>query len=445
MTDDPKPRRPFGERDSDERQLPFGARPGSRRPADAHPPRSRPEPPSEPPADNPSLIDLDSTPTPAVEGEQPPPFDLGAWTVSLDEPAEALDDEPAVQDEPDDAPPIIAARSRRGSVKPEASRLKKTPVPQEPEFESYPQAEAAAAVEKAAQQVAEQRRQIVIRFGVVLRSMGAMLGAAAVIATLFTWWTPTAFLPSESVDQLSLALATQSSQEILVTFVPTLTPLGSDNAGAGGRLNNIGIVSGHRGIHPVSGLPDSGAVCADGLTEQAVVEEVSVQVAGLLTDYGYRVDILDEFDARLQDYRALAMVSIHADSCEYINELATGFKVASFIASQTPDADRRLVGCLINRYGDTTNMPFHANTVTRDMTEYHSFAEIAPETPGAIVEIGFMYLDRELLTTHADVVALGVARGILCYLRDEPIGGETATPVTTPTEPPALPTETRIP
>jgi hypothetical protein len=41
-----------------------------------------------------------------------------------------------------------------------------------------------------------------------------------------------------------------------------------------------------------------------------------------------------------------------------------------------------------------------------------------------------MYLDRELLTGSPEVVALGVARGILCYLRDEPVDTTSVPPTT---------------
>jgi N-acetylmuramoyl-L-alanine amidase len=226
-------------------------------------------------------------------------------------------------------------------------------------------------------------------------------------------------------------------------FVPTLTPVVSPTPPP---VNNVGIVSGHRGLHPSTGLPDPGAVCEDGLTEQEVVGNVAIQVAELLRGHGYQVDVFDEFDPRLQGYRALAMVSIHADSCEFINELATGFKVASFSASSAPEEDARLVGCLITRYEETTGMAFHPS-VTFDMTEYHNFSEVAPGTPGAIIEIGFMYLDRPILTDHADVVALGAARGVLCYLRGEPTGVEdTPGPETTPIETPTPEvTPTRVP
>jgi N-acetylmuramoyl-L-alanine amidase len=50
------------------------------------------------------------------------------------------------------------------------------------------------------------------------------------------------------------------------------------------------------------------------------------------------------------------------------------------------------------------------------MTEYHAFYEIAPETPAAIIEIGFMAADRRLLTKKQDVVARGIVNGIKCFV-----------------------------
>ncbi len=262
--------------------------------------------------------------------------------------------------------------------------------------------------------------QPVIRFGVLVRSIGAVFLIAGVVATLFTWWTPDAFLPIESAEQLSLALATQSMLGVAAAPTPSPAPTSAPSPVPPTPMR-IGIVSGHRGVHPDTGLPDPGAVCADGLTEASVNESVARLVVDWLTQSGYQVDLLDEFDPRLAGYRALAVVSIHADSCEYINDQATGFKVASFSESLSAEEDARLVACLIDRYAATTGLAFHPS-VTFDMTQYHTFRELAAETPGAIIEIGFLYLDRPLLTEHPEVVALGIARGLLCYLRNEPVG-----------------------
>lgn len=262
--------------------------------------------------------------------------------------------------------------------------------------------------------------QPVIRFGVLVRSIGAVFLIAGAVATLFTWWTPDAFLPIESAEQLSLALATPSGLGIAAAPTPSPGPVSTSTSVPPVPMR-IGIVSGHRGVHPDTGLPDPGAVCADGLTEASVNESVARLVVDWLTQSGYQVDLLDEFDPRLVGYRALAVVSIHADSCEYINDQATGFKVASFAESLSAEEDARLVACLIDRYATTTGLAFHPS-VTFDMTQYHNFRELAAETLGAIIEIGFLYLDRPLLTEHPEVVALGVARGLLCYLRNEPVG-----------------------
>lgn len=167
----------------------------------------------------------------------------------------------------------------------------------------------------------------------------------------------------------------------------------------------IGIISGHRGNDP-------GAVCEDGLTEAEVNLNISQRVAANLQARGFRAELLDEFDERLYGYAGTALVSIHADSCDYFNEEATGYKVAgSYITDST-----LLVDCMEQAYGTGTQLPYHANTITPHMTDYHAFREISVGTPAIILETGFMNLDRELLTTRADVPADAILQGILCYI-----------------------------
>ena len=64
-------------------------------------------------------------------------------------------------------------------------------------------------------------------------------------------------------------------------------------------------------------------------------------------------------------------------------------------------------------------LKFHRTTVTHDMKEYHAFREIDPKTPGAIIELGFMYKDRNVLVRRKDDVAQGVANGLMCFLKGE--------------------------
>ena len=180
-------------------------------------------------------------------------------------------------------------------------------------------------------------------------------------------------------------------------------------AASGQTDKRIGIISGHRGH-------DSGAVCDDGLTEAEVNFRHATRVADLLRAHGYQVDVLDEYDVRLTGYRARAVVSIHADSCARINTLATGFKVAH---PATSEASRQLADCLKSHYAQRTGLSFHAMSITRDMTNYHAFSRVAPQTPIAIIETGFLFLDRPLLVRHPEIVAQGIAEGVLCFLRDE--------------------------
>ena len=181
------------------------------------------------------------------------------------------------------------------------------------------------------------------------------------------------------------------------------------------NVTRIGIVAGHWGN-------DTGAVCPDGLTESEVNLDVAQRVVARLQDLGYQADLLEEFDAHLEGYRSAALVSIHADSCEAFPNAtppASGFKVASVEDSLVPDAEARLVACLTQCYAARTGMFFHANSITYDMIYYHSFYEIDGQTPGAIIETGFMLNDRSMLTQRTDLVAQGIVDGIVCFIEGD--------------------------
>lgn len=167
----------------------------------------------------------------------------------------------------------------------------------------------------------------------------------------------------------------------------------------------IAIISGHRNY-------DSGAVCEDGLTEAQVNLDIAEKVAENLRVRGIRTFILDEFDDRLNGFSGTAVISLHADSCNVINEFATGYKIAG---SAFTDSSL-LSTCMEISYAEATQLPYHANTITADMLDYHAFYDIAVGTPAIILETGFMNLDRELLTDNSDIPANAITDGILCYL-----------------------------
>ena len=171
------------------------------------------------------------------------------------------------------------------------------------------------------------------------------------------------------------------------------------------RPVHIGIIAGHK-------ASDSGAVCDDGLTEVSVNANIAERLAANLQARGIRAEVLEEFDPRLADYSATALISIHADSCAYINEMASGFK----ISGSTFTDSSQLSICIEQEYRAATGLAYHASTITADMANYHAFGEIAPGTPAIIIEVGFMNRDRELLTTNTDPVIIGLINGISCFL-----------------------------
>jgi N-acetylmuramoyl-L-alanine amidase len=166
---------------------------------------------------------------------------------------------------------------------------------------------------------------------------------------------------------------------------------------------------------------DVGAVCDEGtayqLTELEVNLEVAQRVVFELGRAGYQADLLQEWDERLNGFQADALLSIHADACIYPE--ASGFKVARVADSHVPEIEDRLVACLVESYAARTGLAFHEGSITHDMTQYHTFYEIDPNTPGAIIEVGFMLTDRALLTQRPDLVAQGIIDGILCFLEGE--------------------------
>jgi len=231
------------------------------------------------------------------------------------------------------------------------------------------------------------------------RVLQTTLSVAILLATLFTGFSPK-MLTGNLGDKFQLLLTPQPGVN---PAIPTYE-----------RTLRIGIVSGHWEY-------DSGSVCANGKTEQEVNLSIANLVQQKLTAQGFQVDLMQEFDPRLNGYQAAALVSIHNDSCTYVNEEATGFKVAAAKSSRDPNLASRLTACLSDRYGRVTGLPFHTGSITNDMTDYHAFEEINPYTTAAIIEAGFLYLDYDILTQHPDVIADGIVAGIMCYVTNESV------------------------
>lgn len=235
-----------------------------------------------------------------------------------------------------------------------------------------------------------------------VKGLFTVLMVAVFTATLFTAW------PATGIES-NLALFQGEN----------LTADPSEDSNAPQKEYRVGLVVGHWGH-------DVGAICPDSLGGHREVD-INYTVADLTRQYllveGIQVDLLKEFDATLDNYQSDGLISIHADTCEYIPESGSGFKVAETVENKRPEQAARLMACLKNRYASATGLR-EDTRLTRDMTSYHAFSEISPETPAVILETGFMNQDRELLTQHPEKVARGITEGILCYLNREEINPE---------------------
>jgi len=220
------------------------------------------------------------------------------------------------------------------------------------------------------------------------------------------------------------------------TAAPTFTPTPI--------IPQVAIVAGHWEQESTDGVPtvrDSGAVCADGLREVDITKSVADKTLEILKRRGYHTVLLEEFDARYQadeKFAPKSFLSIHADSCltgaEY--SFATGYKIAHAEPSNNETEDARLVTCLTRSFDKVAakyDKPFNANTITRNMTEYHAFRKVDPTTPAAIIELGFLGYDRDFLVNHQDEMAQGLAKGIDDFLKGNACVPATATPEATET------------
>lgn len=226
----------------------------------------------------------------------------------------------------------------------------------------------------------------------------------------------------------------------LPTAVPTLKPTPV--------IPDVAIVAGHWANASEDSAPtvhDSGAVCPDGLREVDITKSVTDKTLAILHQRGYHTELLEEFDPRYKtvnpDFNPRAFLSIHADSClqgaDYA--FATGYKIAHAEPSDNQVEDDRLVTCLTRGYDRVAvkyDKPFNVNTITRAMTEYHAFRKIDPQTPAAIIELGFLGNDRDFLVNHQDEMAQGLAKGLDDFLKGSPCVPPTPTPPHKPTATP---------
>lgn len=164
--------------------------------------------------------------------------------------------------------------------------------------------------------------------------------------------------------------------------------------------------------------PEHGASAGD-LAEVDINYAIAQRVATALRARGITVDILPATVP--PGYTADAFIAIHSD---YNTSPAMGgFKLARFRDSAIPARDDALLAAITADYGAATGQG-RDSYVTRAMTGYYAFNggafqhAITPQTPGVIIELGFLTNpnDRALLVERQDVVANGLASGVIRFL-----------------------------
>ena len=211
----------------------------------------------------------------------------------------------------------------------------------------------------------------------------------------------------------------------LPTATPTLAPTAPTEPTAV-PTPRVGIQAGHWKLED---LPDelqkfrtwSGSyVC--GYDEWEINLPIAQEVQRQLEAAGVQVDLLPTVIPI--GYVADAFVSVHADGVSGAQALVRhGWKIATPYRASL--AAETLAAAVQDSYERVTGLPPDPRGASVDMRAYYAFASyrywhsIAPTTPAVIIEAGFMTYptDWNLLYKRPEVVAKGIADGVLAYLQ----------------------------
>ncbi len=258
-------------------------------------------------------------------------------------------------------------------------------------------------------------------------------GCATVPASARPGDAPTPTQAQASAEATPAAMAPSPTAEPVATATPQ-APTAAPEAPP-----RVGIQIGHWKIEEhadeMARLRKFSGAYYGGYDEWEVNMLIGEAVRAQLEAAGVTVDLLP---SRIpMGYVADAFISIHIDGVTG-EEAATrrGWKVATpFRASQ---ASRGLAAAIEGAYPAVTGLPLDAEEASFNLRAYYAFASyrywhsIAPTTPAAIIECAFMThpADRELIFERPEVLAEGIARGVLNYLEAYyPLSAEERAPV----------------
>ena len=227
---------------------------------------------------------------------------------------------------------------------------------------------------------------------------------------------------------MSILFTALVTATILVTFSPGaeyidqfIPALETDNTTLNGQNNQrkiIGILPGHYGF-------DYGYQCGpeyNFVSESDVNLRIAVMVRDYLQTQGYTVDFLQEFDPMLSNYTALALVSIHSNTCDTQNTKQSGFNVSTAGQNSYPSESKRLNDCLAYHYAQNSGLDYLGESYMRGEEMLVSFDTVNNYTTISVVSTGYLGNDYRTISEKTNSLAKGIADGIICYVEDESIG-----------------------
>jgi N-acetylmuramoyl-L-alanine amidase len=228
----------------------------------------------------------------------------------------------------------------------------------------------------------------------VLSMVRTVILWAVVLATVFTFWNPHSLF------------TTQAS----VAFLPT--PANAANGSTGNRAIHVGIQAGHY-------KHNEGYTCPDGIKEVDIDYVVANKVSLLLGASQILVDVLNEYDLNLINYKGDALVSVHTRSCTDAQAAVSGFTLGTSISAKETDKTNGLATCLAEQYNQNTGLTFNYQVIPDNQVNSHTFLDINQQTPAVLIETGSLAVDRAILIEGSDRAANGITAGILCYLKSQ--------------------------
>lgn len=188
----------------------------------------------------------------------------------------------------------------------------------------------------------------------------------------------------------------------------------------------VGIQAGHwlTGQAPpeLRGLLTQTGTSWNGISEVGINLDIAERIKRLLEPKGIAVDILPTTIP--PSYLADAFVALHGDGDT--SGVRSGFKLA-YSTRRTP-YESALLDAIRAHYGAATGLAYDQAHVSRNMLGYYAMAwtrnrySTAPHTPSVILEMGYVTHDhdRHLMMNEPDLVAGGIAEGIVRFLDAHP-------------------------